>query len=277
MSRAYDSDLVRQYYDDLGEREWYRHERRPGDRVSFYIHRFYLQRYVRDGDRVLEVGAGPGRFTIELARLGARVVVGDVSPKQLSRNRDKVQEAGYESSILARDVMDIVDLSRFPSRSFDSVVCYGGPLSYVAERADDALAELLRVTKLGGYLLLSVMSLIGSVRAFLHGVRSDIMEFGLEEFEKIVDTGDQSGPISRGHHCHMYRWDELRALLDRHPCRLVDASAANYLSAEDREALSEIEKDPVLWESLLRWELEFCREPGALDGGTHIIAVVQPG
>jgi SAM-dependent methyltransferase len=172
--------------------------------------------------------------------------------------------------------MDIVDLSRFRSHAFDSVVCYGGPLSYVADRIDQAVDELLRVTKPGGHVLLSVMSLLGSVRAFLPGVRSDIESFGLEELQAILDTGNQRGPISRGHHCHMYRWQELRALLDRHPCKLVDASAANYLSAQGSEALSEIEGDPVLWERFLRWELEFCREPGALDAGTHIIAVVQP-
>ena len=29
---------------------------------------------------MLDIGAGPGRFTIELARLGADVVVADLSP-----------------------------------------------------------------------------------------------------------------------------------------------------------------------------------------------------
>jgi SAM-dependent methyltransferase len=275
MDRAYDADLVRQHYDDVGEQEWYRLERSPRGRVSFHIHRFCLQRYVRSGDEVLEVGAGPGRFTIELARLGARVTVGDISRKQLSLNAEKVREADYESSVVARDVMDIVDLSRFPSRAFDCVVCYGGPLSYVFDHTDDALSELLRVTRPGGHVLLSVMSLLGAVRAFVSGVRSEVESFGLEEFEAILNTGDQRGPIAHGHPCHMYRWDELRALLGRHPCEIVDASAANFLSVENGEALSGIEADPALWERFLAWELQFCREPGALDAGTHIIAVVR--
>lgn len=38
---------------------------------------------------VLEVGAGAGRFTVELARLGCSVLVADVSSVQLDLNRQK--------------------------------------------------------------------------------------------------------------------------------------------------------------------------------------------
>jgi ubiquinone/menaquinone biosynthesis C-methylase UbiE len=135
--------------------------------VSFHLHRRDLHRYVRRGDHILEAGAEAGRFTIELARLGANISVGDVSPRQLELNRGKVTEAGCEQRIVSRVPLDITDLSRFHDRSFDGVVCYGGPLSYVFERADDALAEMLRVTRPEGYILLSVMSLAGAMRRFL--------------------------------------------------------------------------------------------------------------
>jgi hypothetical protein len=73
----------------------------------------------------------------------------------------------------------------------------------------------------------------------------------------------------------MYRWAEFEALLRRHSCTIVAASAANFLSVNQHEALSEIEADPVLWEKFFNWERDACRQPGALDGGTHIIAVVR--
>lgn len=96
--------------------------------MSFHLHRRYLRRYVESGDHILEAGAGAGRFTIELARLGANITVGDVSPVQLRLNREKVAEVGCEQRIVDRVRLDITDLSRFPDRSFDGVVCYGGPL-----------------------------------------------------------------------------------------------------------------------------------------------------
>src|SRR2546426_5625273 len=218
MELSYDRDRIAAIFDEYGELEWERHETSPFRRVSCHIHRHYLAAFVQPGDRVLEVGAGPGRFTVELARIGARVTVTDISPGQLDLNARHLSEAGLEGFVERRELADVVDLSRFKADSFDSIVCYGGPLSFVLDRADDALGELIRVTKHGGHVLLSVMSLQGSLRAFLPGVAKEVDEFGLEEMQAIVDTGDQAGPHSPLGPMHMFTWSELRALLDRHPC-----------------------------------------------------------
>ena len=275
MNETYDPEIIRGYFDVLADAEWARLEANLEARVSFHLHRSYLREFITAGADVLEVGAGPGRFTLELAALGARVTVGDVSQVQLELNRARVAEAGCEAAVVARKVLDIVDLSDLPSQQFDAVVAYGGPLSYVMERADEALGELLRVTKHGGYVLLSVMSLVGATRKFSASVVKWAHERSLGEVEQVIRTGDQTGDIARLHHCHMYRWAELAALIKRQPCTLVAASAANCLSVNQDEALAAMLHDAGLWETFLRWEREFCREPGALDGGTHIIAVVQ--
>lgn len=274
-SRPYDPDHIRVYFDDFGEREWDRFELNPRNRVNFYIHRWFLQEYVHAGEHVLEVGAGPGRFTIELARLGAVVTVSDISPQQLELNRVKVQRAHYEDRVTDRLVADVVDLSAIADNSFDAVVCYGGPLSYVFDQRDQALEELLRVVKPGNLLLISVMSLLGSSRISAARLLADAQQYGLDMVQQIIDTGDQQGEISRWHNCHMYRWQEFQAFLESHGCTIVDAGAANLLSVGHEVELQPFVDDPKLWETFLRWELNFCREPGALDGGTHIIAVVR--
>ena len=80
MDLSYDREQTAKAYDAYGEHEWDRHEKAPMDRVSFHIHRHYLTEFIHRGDRVLEAGAASGRFTVELARLGARIVVTDISP-----------------------------------------------------------------------------------------------------------------------------------------------------------------------------------------------------
>jgi SAM-dependent methyltransferase len=272
----YDAAYMRSFYDTYGEREWERFERSPMDRVNFHVHLHYLQEFIRAGDTVLDVGAGPGRFTIEMARLGARVHVGDLSPAQLELNRQKVSEAGYESAVIAREIMDIADLSSLDGEQFDAVVCFGGPLSYVFGRAGGAIAELLRVTKPGGHLLVSVMSLFGTLRLYFDGVLDLVERYGLGPgLEDVIATGDLSAEVNDGHPMHLFRSDELMALLAQQGGDVVAASAANFLSPGHRAFLESVMDRPEIWEAVLRAEVEACRQPGALDGGTHLIAVAR--
>lgn len=143
------------------------------------------------------------------------------------------------------------------------------------EYAEQALQELLRVTKTGGYVLLSVMSLLGSARRYLPGVLELCEEHGWDANEEVVRSGDLYGEIARnGHHCHMYRWCELEELLSRHGT-VVDASATGFLTMHNEESIELLETEPEKLDAFMRWEVEFCREPGAIDAGTHIIAVVR--
>ena len=63
---TWDPSRTAEFFDDYGEREWTRFEdgRTPGP--SLTTHTRMLEGYIRPGDRVLDAGAGPGRFTLEL-------------------------------------------------------------------------------------------------------------------------------------------------------------------------------------------------------------------
>jgi cyclopropane fatty-acyl-phospholipid synthase-like methyltransferase len=267
----YDAAYVAAFYDALGEREWERHEATWAARFSFALHTHYLRAFVQPGDRVLEIGAGPGRFTIELARLGARIHVADLSSRQLALNAERVTQAGCESAVVARSRLDVADLSSLDDASFDVVVCYGGPLSYLMDRAERGVAELVRVSRPGGHTLLSVMSLLGSTRAFLPGILGADPAQGTLRIAQVLATGDLPRDVN-GHECHLFRWRDLQALLGRYGT-IVAASAANFLSVQNEAAIAAASAEQRA--RLLEWELELGREPGALDGGTHILAVVQ--
>ncbi len=222
---------------------------------------------------MLDAGAGPGRFTIEIAKLGAQVQVAELSPVQLQLNADRVGASGWEHAVTGRALADICDLSMFADGAFDTLVAFGGPLSYTADHADRALSELCRVTRPGGHVLLSVMSCAGAVRAFLPQLLDEDRRFGAAHGDTIVRTGDLARETNNGHECHMYRWSELARLLNGHG-DIVGASASNFVSLQNDEAIegaSDAER-----ERILHWEMELCREPGALDGGTHILAVLTP-
>jgi hypothetical protein len=153
-------------------------------------------------------------------------------------------------------------------------VAYGGLLSYVFDDAADVLGQLVKSVRPGGVVLASVMATVGSARHFLPVMVGLIDTFGLAHMDHEIATGDlRFTPGS--HSCQMYRWRELESLIAAQPCRLLAVSASNCMSLSDPETLQYFEADPQRRQWFVDWEIRLCREPGALDSGTHIVFAVE--
>ena len=258
---AWDSSRTAEYFDEYGELEWTRFERGVTPAPSVAIHTQMLEGYVRPGDRVLDAGAGPGRFTLELLRLGAHVTALDISPGQLELLRGRVPD-------VEAVVGDITDLSRFPDDAFDATVCFGGPLSYVVDRAERAVAELARVTRPGGHLLVSVMSLAGAAIHYAAVIADVVRRDGPAKSREIARTGFLPEGEGYGHLAmQMYLWDDLEALLAPHG-EVVDGAAAGLLPHVAAE-------EPDVREILQEFEERFAYDPGSRSCGEHIIGVLR--
>lgn len=270
---ALDDDVtaVRALYEAQPDREWARLDKDIKGRVSFEVHRRLLARFLRPGDRVLEIGAGPGRFTIALAALGARVTVTDLSASQLAANTERVRDAGCEHAVEARFELDVRDVSQFADGGFDAVIAFGGPLSYVFEAAPAALAGLLRVTRPSGHVLASVMSLLGTWKYFLPGVLVDEGIYGTAASDRVLDSGDMRHLPGVEHFCQLYTSRQLATLVQQGGGKLEAVSASNWASLGDAAALEQIAAVPDRWAAFLDREAAACEQPGALDGGTHLL------
>jgi SAM-dependent methyltransferase len=258
---TWDPSRAAEYFDDYGEREWKRFEDGTTPGPSMTIHTQILEGYVRPGDRVLDAGAGPGRFTLEMLRLGAHVTALDISQGQLELLQARVPD-------VEAVVGDITDLSRFPDDSFDATVCFGGPLSYVADRAERAMAELARVTRSGGHVLVSVMGLAGAVIHFAPIIVELARRDGVAKSQEIARTGFLPEGEGYGHLAmRMYLWEELEALLEPHG-EVVEGAAAGVLPHLEVE-------EPEIRALLEEFEEKLAYDPGSRSCGEHIIGVLR--
>ncbi|MFF4820734.1 class I SAM-dependent methyltransferase [Kitasatospora sp. NPDC001309] len=264
-------EAIRRYYDALAEGEEDRLTKDVAGRVSFEIHRRFLRPYLSEGQRVLEIGAGPGRFTTVLAEHGACVVVTDISPVQLRLNEANVSAAGAERAVEARHTLDIRDTTRFPGDAFDLVLAYGGPLSYAFDQEHQALAGLLRILKPEGVVVASVMSLWGSWRARLPGATQVAIRHGIDVADAVIRTGDLRHIPDATHVCRMFTWEQIIDLVTSCGGEVLAGSASNWASLEEPSVLAEIERSAPLWERFLAYETSACGSLGAREGGTHIL------
>lgn len=276
---AYDADDTRNFYDAYGSIEWDRLEATAYGRLKAIIHADFIRHYVASGDRVLDAGCGPGRFSITAARLGARVTALDLSDRQLQLAEEKIGQAGLLASVEDFVQGDITNLSVFPDGRFDVVVCYGGALSYVRERRHEAAGELVRVVRPGGAILVSVMSRYG---ASLNLVRRPSIPI-LKDAEGwdvwgVAENGDLDGfpsaQVGMLHPpMHLFTSEELHDLLPG--CHVQEIAGSNVTAYEGSAAIEEVSDDPQAWETAVRLERELNRRPGLVDTGSHIIMAAR--
>jgi ubiquinone/menaquinone biosynthesis C-methylase UbiE len=141
------------YYNDSGDKEWLRLESMWAE---FLVNSTFIKRYLKPNSRILDIGAGPGRYSIALAQDGHNVWIADRAVSLIAQAKERVSEAGVKDRILGFNVLDARDLSLFPDSSFDAILAMG-PFYHLQDSADRVLAarEISRVLRPGGHAFLA--------------------------------------------------------------------------------------------------------------------------
>src|SRR4029450_8326417 len=130
---------VRRFYEISAQREWERLEHPTQGALEFAINKAWIHKFLpQPGGRILDIGGGPGRYSIWLASQGYRVTLADLSPDLLTIAREKAVEEGVELEVIVE--ANAVDLSRFADNSFDAVLCLGPMYHLLEERDRNAVA-----------------------------------------------------------------------------------------------------------------------------------------
>lgn len=115
--------------------------------VEFLTTMHYIGKYITPGDRVLEIGAGTGRYSHALARQGYTVDALELIEHNIEVFRKNTQP--MENVTITQG--NALDLSVFSDNTYDITLLLG-PLYHLYSQADkrQALSEAIRVTKTGG-------------------------------------------------------------------------------------------------------------------------------
>ena len=274
---SYDPSFPREHYDRVADEEWLRMTRTRRGQLSFLVHMDVLRQYLNSNMRVLEIGAGAGIFTKELVHMVRQLVVSDISEVQLSLNKQHMQELDVLDSVHEYRVMDLVNLGDLGSDSFDAVVCIGGPLSYLLEKAPVALQQIVQVLKPGGVAVLGVMSLINTVVRFMGFVRSEKEAIGIDNMRWMLETGhqDREHNPSTEHYCRMMTSFDVDELLRNVEVDVVERRAPGLLGMAGEDALNEVFEDAELWDLVVEREIAWSKYPGTLDLGDNILYVIR--
>lgn len=147
------TEIVTSFYEQTDEDR--RLEKRRQGQLEYFVTMNYIHKFIKEGDQILEIGAGTGRYSIVLAKKGYRVSAIELVEKNLEELR---QNANGLTNIEAFQG-DALDLGRLEDNTFDVTLSFG-PMYHLYDAKDQhkALDEAIRVTKPGGVILVAFLS-----------------------------------------------------------------------------------------------------------------------
>jgi SAM-dependent methyltransferase len=264
----HERDPVRAYYDVRGESEWHRLDNPHEGAVEQELHRRAFEELLPPGARVLDLGGGPGRWTIWLARRGHRVVLVDLSPRLLEIARRELAEAGVEPEAVLEG--DARDLGGFADGEFDAVLALG-PFYHLVTAPDRELAarEVGRVLRPGGLLLATVMTRY----AWLLGVVLEAGSRRLADVRRALADGVyRNREPGRFTEAYLYRPDEVAPFFEAsgfETVRLMATQSFLYLAQDQVAELHE--RDADAYAALLDIAYAAAGDPSILGITGHLL------
>lgn len=235
--------------------------------VEFLTTMKYIHAYL-DGEKkkILEVGAGTGRYSIALAKKGHEV--------------DALEYTVHNLEIMNSKIADIpnirtcqgtaLDLSRYGDESFDMTLVLGPMYHlYTKEDKQKALKEAIRVTKKQGHILVAYcMNEATMIQfAFKAGNIWDCINNHMltDDFHCISEEKDLF---------EMVRLEEIDELNDHFPnvkrTKIVATDGATYYMRECVDAM-----DDATFDVLMQYHFAICERMDLIGATNHSLDILE--
>lgn len=252
---------IEQYYNKFNEDK--RLLTRHGQ-VEFNVLKKYIQECLEkfDNPKLLDIGAGTGRYSIYFSELGY-----DVTAVELVKHNLRVLES--KNSKVKCYQMNALNLKKFEDNSFDVTLLFG-PMYHLFTKQDKvkALLEAKRVTKSGGIILISYVA--NDYAVLIHGFRDNniLQSFQgslIDENFHILDNED-----------NLYSFvtkkdiDELNNEVKLKRIKLIGVDGATDYMRKEINKMSE-----EVFELYQKYILTICEREELIGASSHLLDILE--
>ena len=257
------------YYNSFAE--WERTEQ-PAGRLEFDLSMFHLNQHLKDNSKILDLGGGPGRYTIELANQGHQVFLAELSPVLLRRAKEKIKELAPSDRILGIEQVNGLDLSRFENESFDAIVCFG-PFYHLTSRDDRIRCanDCYRVLNQGGLIFAAFMPWLSGLSHTIWRGANCPGQVSAQSYKRLFESGTFENQRNHGFQEGFFADPkELGAEFESAGFEFVNCLAVQGIASGREEDLYRIkDTDIELYEEIMRSIIETASVPSVIDTGGH--------
>ena len=234
--------------------------------VEFLTTMRYIDKYLRPGMRVLEIGAATGRYSHELARRGYSVDAVELVQSNIDIFCKNMQE-GEDIRIRQGDARRLTFLE---DDTFD-VTLLLGPMYHLftCEDQHKALSEAIRVTKPGGVVYVAYCGNEASMIQFIfqRGMITD------PRYRGLIDPVTFKAASDPAELFQLYRREEIDQLMAAFAVQRLHYVATDLATNYMREAVDAMEDE--IFDIYLKYHFTICERADLLGASHHILDVFR--
>lgn len=234
--------------------------------VEFLTTMRYIEKYLQPGMRILEIGAGTGRYSHALARCGYPVDAVEL----VQHNIDVFMANTQPSEKVTVRQGNAKDLSFLVDSAYDITLLLG-PMYHLFTQAEQkqALSEAIRVIKPGGLIFAAYCGNDATLVQFCFA-RGMLRE---ERYQKLVDPVTFKAHSDPTELFQLYRKEDIDALMAEFSVKRLHYVGTDMATNYIRKEIDEME--PEFFEVYLQYHFSICERPDLVGASHHILDVLQ--
>ena len=234
--------------------------------VEFLTTMRYIEKYLRPGMRILEIGAGTGRYSHDLARKGYEVDAVEL----VQHNIDVFKQNTQVGEKITVQQGNAKDLRMFADNTYDITLLLGPMYHlYTEEDQHKALSEAIRVTKKGGVVFAAYCGNDATMVQYCFG-RGMLK---LEKYQELVDMETFKASSDPAELFALYRREDIDALMADFPATRLHYVGTDMATNYMRQCIDEMDEE--FFVLYLRYHFAICERGDMVGASHHILDVFQ--